>query len=74
MSDPPAWARLNFLVRPEVRERLERILTSTRARSLTQVLDRALVVYEHLLLHQKAGDSIVIRKSNGEECELVIIP
>lgn len=66
--------RINLEVAPAVRDRIERLREASEAESLTEVIRRALAVYEKLIeLSEKRGE-IIIRTSKGEEMPLVLIP
>ena len=66
--------RLNLEVSPMVRGRLERLKDDTEAESLTEVVRRALAVYETLIGLATASHEIVIRDSLGNEQVLVLVP
>jgi len=66
--------RLNLEVNPAVRERLERLKGATEAESLTEVIRRALAVYEVLIDLSPTSREIVIRDSKGKERNLVLVP
>ncbi len=57
--------RLNLTVTPRVRERLEKIQSESEAETLTEVVRRALAVYEDLLSVRRAGGRIIIESADG---------
>ncbi len=57
--------RLNLEVHPAVRDRLERLRDVSGADTLTEVVRRALAVYE-VLLEREARAEIILRSPNGE--------
>lgn len=64
-------SRLNLEIAEQVREKLERLRDSTNADSLTEVIRRALAVYD--ILHSTAaeGGTIILKTGEGEQ-KLVI--
>ncbi len=57
--------RLNLTVTPKVRERLERLQRESDAETLTEVVRRALAVYDDLLSVRRTGGRIIIESSDG---------
>ena len=51
---------------PKVQERLERIQRDSDAESLTEVVRRALAVYDDLLSVRRDGGRIIIEHKDGE--------
>jgi hypothetical protein len=64
--------RLNLEVGRDARERMEELRDDTGARSLADVVSRALAVYEYLWRQKKAGGKILIQDSEGTR-ELVLL-
>lgn len=64
-------SRLNLNIPVQVRKRLERVRSVSGAKSITEVIIRALSVYEALL---RTNDKIVVRGTDGTERELLLIP
>ena len=63
-----AKVRLNLDLPERVRERLERLQDMSEADSLTDVIKRALSVYDALLTTiQEEGGKVVLRKPDGTE-------
>ncbi len=66
--------RINLEVSPLVRERIERLKEKTEAESLTEVIRRALAVYETLLSISEDGRTVIVRGPGGDEADLILIP
>ncbi|KYF80443.1 hypothetical protein BE20_24815 [Sorangium cellulosum] len=68
-----AKVRLNLELPERVRERLERVRELSEADSLTEVIRRALSVYDALLTttHDEGG-KVVLRSADGNERELLL--
>jgi hypothetical protein len=64
--------RLNLEIGKEVRERIEELMDETGARSLTDVVSRALAVYDFLCKQKKKGGKILIQDDQGTR-ELVLL-
>ncbi len=64
--------RLNLEVSKSVRERMERLKDETEADSLTEVIRRALAVYELLWDQRKDGWETVVRRNGTERSVLII--
>jgi len=64
--------RLNLEIGKEVRERMEELRTETVARSLTDVVSRALAVYDYLWTQKKKGGKILVQDEDGTR-ELVLL-
>lgn len=64
--------RLNLDLTERVRDRLERLRDETEADSLTEVIRRALHVYD-VMVHGAKNGTIILRKPNGEEIQLLLI-
>lgn len=56
----------------DVRDKLELLQDSTRAETLSEVIRRALSVYEFLWNEREKGNSLIV-KGKGKERELVLI-
>jgi hypothetical protein len=66
--------RLTLDLSEPARERLENLRATTEADSLTEVVRRALAVYERLWDEQKRTGRVVIRGENGEsDRELILV-
>ena len=75
MPRPPASQikkRLNLELSQSVRERLERLRDETEADSLTEVIRRALAVYDLLWEQRKKGWETVIRRDSSERTVLIV--
>jgi len=64
--------RLNLVVSTTVRERLESLRDETEAESMTQVIRRALAVYDFLCQERKRGAKLMVKSEDGER-ELVLL-
>ncbi len=64
--------RLNLEVSTTVRQRLEDLRDETEAESMTQVIGRALAVYD-FLWHEKKRGALVVVKTGEREKELVLL-
>jgi hypothetical protein len=64
--------RLNLEIGKDIRERMEELRDETGSRSLTDVVSRALAVYEYLWKQKKAGGKVLIKDSDGTR-ELVLL-
>ncbi len=77
MSRPASTGRkvrLNLELREEVRTQLERLQTISGADSMTEVIRRALGLYESLIvLHRDRGQKVLLRDADGGERELLIL-
>ncbi len=70
----PESVRLNLEISPQVRDRLERLRDDTEAESLTEVIRRALTVYETLINISGQSLEVIIRDKDGEERPLILVP
>lgn len=70
----PESVRLNLEISPQVRDRIERLRASTEAESLTEVIRRALAIYERLIELSESEHDIVIRGKDGDEQTLMLVP
>jgi hypothetical protein len=71
---PLATVRINLELSLATRERLEKLQKRTDARSMVEVISRALAVYETLVDEKERGSAIVVRRLGGKEVELLIVP
>ena len=72
MPNKVKGGRLNLEIGKEVRERMEELMDETGARSLTDVVSRALAVYDFLCRQKKKGGKILIQDDDGTR-ELVLL-
>lgn len=63
--------RLNLEIAVSVRKRLEWVQKQTHADSITEVVRRALAVYEHVVKAKADGARLIVEK-DGERVELQI--
>lgn len=76
MSRPPSpnkLTRLNLDLSVKARERLNRLQVLIDARSMSEVLGRALAVYETILNEHTEQSEIIIRKKSGKEYKLLVV-
>ncbi len=66
--------RLNLELTPATKERLDRLQEATEARSMTEAISRALAVYETLVKEHAQGSDIVVRRKDGKELSLLLVP
>lgn len=64
--------RLNLEMGKEVRERMEELKDETGARTLTDVVSKALAVYDYLWKQKRTGRKILVQDDEGTR-ELVIL-
>ena len=64
--------RLNLEIGKDIRDRMEELRDESGSRSLTDVVSRALAVYEYLWRQKKAGGKVLIKDSEGTR-ELVLL-
>lgn len=64
--------RINLNLPARARKQLERIHRKTSAGSLTEVIEKALVVYELLRDREKEGFELVLRKDETEKVLIVL--
>ena len=77
MRKPPPKARrkvrLNLELDVTVRAQIERVRERTRADSLSEVIRKALAVYDPLTAADAAGKRIILRGDDGKEVELWLL-
>jgi hypothetical protein len=57
----------------EIKEQLESLRDLTHADSMSEVIRRAIAVYDFLWVEKSAGGVTVIRDKNGKERELLLM-
>jgi len=68
-----AKVRLNLEIPERVKERLERVRVMSEADSFTEVIRRALIIYDLLLtITTEEGGKVVVKNAKGEERELMM--
>lgn len=72
MTSAPTKTRLNLEV-PKSRDQLDELVTRSGASSLTEVIRRALALYDLVLEHSAEEGKIVLRHKDGHEEVLRII-
>lgn len=65
--------RLSLDVTPRVREQLGDLETRTEAGSITEVIRRALALYDLVIEHQGEGGKLIFRHSDGEDEVLKVL-
>jgi hypothetical protein len=70
----PESVRINLEVNPSVRDRLDRLREATEAESITEVIRRALAVYETLVDLSDGKGQIMLRPKGGDETPLILVP
>jgi hypothetical protein len=71
--NPRERVRLNLDLQTEVKERLDGLQERTGAASLTEVIRRALALYDLVVDHQKAGGRIQLYNRDGTVETLTIL-
>lgn len=71
LAGPPK-VRLNLALPPSVIERLDRLQTLTEAESATEVIRRALALYESYVLAGKAGHAVYVEDDKGRRAPLKV--
>ena len=66
--------RLNLEITQGTKERLDRLQEATEARSMVEAISRALAVYETLVREHEQGSDIVVRRKDGRELNLLLVP
>jgi hypothetical protein len=66
-------SRLNLEMAESVRQKLENLQKKTEADSLTEVVRRALTVYDSLWREKLQGGTLVVKSPGGYEGELVLM-
>lgn len=64
--------RLNLEMTEDVRQRLERLRMETQADSLTEVIRRALALYDLIVTERARGEKMVFKGAKGAEREVVL--
>ena len=59
--------RLSLDVSPKIREQLDHLEARTEAGSITEVIRRALSLYDLVTEHQMEGGKLVFRHTDGDE-------
>ena len=75
MPRPPSTekrVRLNLELPVRVRDQLERLKKMSEADSLTEVIRRAVILFEFLLELRASKATIIIRAKNGSEKEVIL--
>tara|TARA_R110002095_G_scaffold171233_2_gene148802 strand:- start:178 stop:420 length:243 start_codon:yes stop_codon:yes gene_type:complete len=70
----PDKVRINLELPGKLRERIEHVKELSEAESVSEVLRWSLAVYEYLWTEKEIGSEVIIRKKNGKETELQLLP
>lgn len=62
--------RLNLDMSVEVKEQIEALRDRTHADSMSEVIRRALALYDFMLTQQEAGATTIVRTGDGAESRL----
>jgi hypothetical protein len=76
MARPPRTQpkfRLNLEMPEATKESLDRLKDATQADSTTEVIRRALAVYDFLWSCKKSGETPIVRSQDGKERELLLL-
>ncbi len=65
--------RLNLAVSPEVKARIEHLQSTTEGASITEVIRRALALYEEFLTIRNEGGQLVVETPGGQRERLRIL-
>jgi hypothetical protein len=70
---PTPARRLNLEIPDAQNQRLETLKEKTEAASLTQVIQRALAVYDLVITEKFRGSTVIIRDAEGKDRELILM-
>ena len=65
--------RLSLDITPRVREQLSHLEKKTEAGSITEVVRRALALYDLVVEHQREGGKLIFKHTDGEEESLRVL-
>lgn len=65
-------SRLNLSLAPKVRERMELLQDATGAQTITEVVSRALALYDFVITQKNSGAKVLIEDKQGTR-EVVIL-
>ncbi|MFO1078014.1 MAG: hypothetical protein U1E73_09870 [Planctomycetota bacterium] len=72
MNDATERIRIHLAVTPRVKDRLDDLLRKTEAESITEVVRRALSIYDDLVNTALAGGKILLEDKKGDQREVQI--
>ena len=72
-TTPPEKVRLNLELSRPVHEQMQALQKRSDASSLTEVIRRALALYDVVTEHLSGGGQVVLRREDGEEEKLRIL-
>ena len=64
---PPEKVRLNLELSRQVHDQMQTLQKRSDATSLTEVIRRALALYDVITEHLSSGGRIILRHKNGDE-------
>ncbi len=67
----PEKIRLNLEVLPIVKKRLDRLVGDSEADSMSEVVRRALSLYELVLKNRRRGGTLLFKSDTGVENEVI---
>lgn len=70
---PTPVRRLNLEIPEAQNQRLETLKEKTEATSLTQVIQKALAVYDLVMAEKLKGSTVIIRDAEGRDRELILM-
>ncbi|HAH46845.1 hypothetical protein [Gimesia sp.] len=70
----PDKVRINLELPGKLKERIDHVKELSEAESVSEVLRWSLAVYEYLWSEKSKSSEIVIRKKNGKETVLELLP
>ena len=65
--------RLSLDISPKVRDQLDLLERKTEAGSITEVVRRALSLYDLVVEHQGEGGKLIFRHSDGDDEVLLVL-
>lgn len=66
-------SRLNLELTKQTRDRLEELRERSEADSLTEVIRRALAVYDAVLEHYGTGGKVLLRDKDGVDRQVLVL-
>ena len=68
-----AGKRLTLELKSEAHAKMKTLQNDTGAASITEVIKRALAVYEYVHDTKKSGGAIIVRDATGKETEIILL-
>lgn len=66
----PQRCRLHLDVPIDFREKLEKLAEMRQSTSITELMKRAVALYEYVVVAESEGANIIVRSSSGSETEV----